>query len=545
MAFVPPYTRSYDFAQVQQNNPAQPYIGAQHDVEFNNVAITLDGVLTNLDLIQRDDGFLTNGIVTLDSLDSGVYNLIGSWTPRGVWATLTNYVVGDLVTPAGTTSYVCAVANTSGASFAIDLALGYWQPVSGAGSGGTPATFSFSTNNVVLGRATSGAGVGEEIACTAAARSIMDDATVADIATTLGLGTASDPVFSDVTVDTLTVTGATASAFIYTDAAKKFTTSAAPTDGQLLVGRTGNVPLAAALTGTSNQVVVTNGAGSITLSLPQSVAAASSPAFAALSLTGLSTGSVVFVGGSSTLSQDATNFFWDDTNNRLGIGINAPTSPLHVVGDILAAKSSSGADVTGFISNTSNTASSNAVVNINVAGTSAGDPKTSWIVPGGQTWSAGVDNSASDAWVLSNSASLGTSNAISVAPTTLSVSFGNSIFTVGAGSFGGAVIFNNYLSGPIPRTVTAASDTLTDADTSIIANRAGTVTLTLPAAASYQGRFLHVKTIQAQTVVSNASDVVPQISATAGTAILAGTDGAWAMLQSDGANWIIMMSSAV
>ena len=55
-------------------------------------------------------------------------------------------------------------------------------------------------------------------------------------------------------------------------------------NGQLLIGRTGNTPVAASITGTSNQVIVTPGSGSITLSLPQSIATTSSPTFANLNL---------------------------------------------------------------------------------------------------------------------------------------------------------------------------------------------------------------------------------------------------------------------
>jgi hypothetical protein len=43
------------------------------------------------------------------------------------------------------------------------------------------------------------------------------------------------------------------------------------------------------------------------------------------------TGSVIF-GGTSGLAQDNANFFWDDTNNRLGIGTNTPTNTLDVSG---------------------------------------------------------------------------------------------------------------------------------------------------------------------------------------------------------------------
>lgn len=63
------------------------------------------------------------------------------------------------------------------------------------------------------------------------------------------------------------------------------TVTAQPTNGQLLIGSTGVDPVLATLTGTANQVVVTGGAGTITLSAPQDIAAASSPTFAAVTLT--------------------------------------------------------------------------------------------------------------------------------------------------------------------------------------------------------------------------------------------------------------------
>lgn len=71
-------------------------------------------------------------------------------------------------------------------------------------------------------------------------------------------------------------------------------------------------------------------------------------------------------------------------------------------------------------------------------------------------------------------------------------------------------------------------------------NRAGTVTVTLPDATKSRGRLLRFKTIQAQTVVSASSNVVPIDSDAAGTAILPATDGAWCQLYCDGTNWVIM-----
>lgn len=46
--------------------------------------------------------------------------------------------------------------------------------------------------------------------------------------------------------------------------------------------------------------------------------------------TQFTSGSVVFAGGSGVYAQDNSNFFWDDTNNRLGIRTTSPAAPLHV-----------------------------------------------------------------------------------------------------------------------------------------------------------------------------------------------------------------------
>jgi hypothetical protein len=46
--------------------------------------------------------------------------------------------------------------------------------------------------------------------------------------------------------------------------------------------------------------------------------------------TAFTTGSVVFAGASGTYTQNNTNLFWDDTNNRLGIGTTIPGAKLEV-----------------------------------------------------------------------------------------------------------------------------------------------------------------------------------------------------------------------
>lgn len=69
---------------------------------------------------------------------------------------------------------------------------GTWAaPAGGGGGGGGTSSITFTNTDRLLGRVSAGGGAGEEITCTAAARSILDDASVAAIATTLGLGTGS------------------------------------------------------------------------------------------------------------------------------------------------------------------------------------------------------------------------------------------------------------------------------------------------------------------------------------------------------------------
>ena len=55
-----------------------------------------------------------------------------------------------------------------------------------------------------------------------------------------------------------------------------------------------------------------------------------------LIVTAATTGSVVFAAASGAISQDNANFFWDNTNKRLGIGTATPANPLQVNGAIRA-----------------------------------------------------------------------------------------------------------------------------------------------------------------------------------------------------------------
>ena len=45
-------------------------------------------------------------------------------------------------------------------------------------------------------------------------------------------------------------------------------------------------------------------------------------------------GSVFFAGGSGALAQDNAHLYYDDLNNRLGVGTTSPTTALDVTGSI-------------------------------------------------------------------------------------------------------------------------------------------------------------------------------------------------------------------
>lgn len=63
-------------------------------------------------------------------------------------------------------------------------------------------------------------------------------------------------------------------------------------------------------------------------------------------LPSMTVGSVPFAGTGGTLTQNNANLFWDNTNNRLGLGTNTPNNTLEVAGTV-AASGLSGLRLTG------------------------------------------------------------------------------------------------------------------------------------------------------------------------------------------------------
>lgn len=101
----------------------------------------------------------------------------------------------------------------------------------------------------------------------------------------------------------LVVTGASGAA--YFNSSGTLQSSGAMQNGQLLIGSSTGGPLAATLTGTPNQVIVTNAANSVTLSLPQSVGSGSTPTFASETLSAATNQLTLGTGTTTTVSATA------------------------------------------------------------------------------------------------------------------------------------------------------------------------------------------------------------------------------------------------
>lgn len=119
-----PYTPTTDFSQQEANNASgrSTVNTAALDAEFANIQSTLDQTLSNIQLIQRDDGKLADLIVDIHTISPDLLNLIGGFQLKGDWSSATAYIVNDLVIN-GAYTYVCTQSHTSGISFDAS----YWK----------------------------------------------------------------------------------------------------------------------------------------------------------------------------------------------------------------------------------------------------------------------------------------------------------------------------------------------------------------------------------------------------------------------------------
>lgn len=194
MAQPTPYDRQANFQNIQALAPSDPISGATFDEEFNAIKQTLDEVLNNIALIQRDDGEIANNTIGNDQL---AVELLTGLSPAETWSTGVDYSEDDTVFHDSTKLYRALEDHTSGV-FADDLAADKWVLVT---------QFDIYANGVVtnamladatlkslanLGTAadriayTTGVDTWAETPLTSFGRSLIDDANAAAALTTLG-----------------------------------------------------------------------------------------------------------------------------------------------------------------------------------------------------------------------------------------------------------------------------------------------------------------------------------------------------------------------
>ena len=122
-----PYNPAVDFSEEEALAVAgrSSLRTAKLDTELQAIATSINQIRANLAILQRDDELLRDRVVKAHTLDTDVLALIATaCTPRGDWATETNYGVGDIVLFSDL-AYLSLQAHVSGI-FLDDRAAGKW-----------------------------------------------------------------------------------------------------------------------------------------------------------------------------------------------------------------------------------------------------------------------------------------------------------------------------------------------------------------------------------------------------------------------------------
>ena len=415
----------------------------------------------------------------------------------GAIATLTfagpyTFLVGSYITVSGINptayngTYVVTGSTTTSVSYASVVTASYV-------SGGT------------VGSTSSGGSV------TLASASTASDWTITLPAATGTMALTSNPVFTGtVTASTLTSPASTALAI----------QSAGTT--AITVDTSQNVGVGQASPATYGKLAVTGSAGTVYVpstgdGLLFSKAGVNTIGSATAS------GSLQFVTGAN---QAAITI---DTNKNVGIGT---TSPSTYTTGMVSSVSSAGAETTPFVVSNPNDTSSTQVSLSFAPSTTINLAKVSALrtAAGGNTsliFSTYTGSSVTEKVRIDDAGNVGIGMAGAAATSLLMV--------------------NGPASFKAPSSITTNTYTVASTDSSLIFSGAtfspAQVVVTLPTASSCTGRILYLKNISVNTIISASTNVVPIASSGTGTAILAATAGKWAMLQSDGANWITMMAN--
>ena len=190
---------------------------------------------------------------------------------------------------------------------------------------------------------------------------------------------------------------------------------------------------------TASLFFATNNTVALTINSSQGATFVDSVTATSFKSSTFTTGSVLFVGTTNNINQDNTNFFWDDTNNRLGIQTNSPGAPL---------------DIHNTVANTTtiqinNTASSNAYI--------------------------AFQKNSTGYWRIGNTASANTFDLLNNATSTTALSFNN---TTNAATFNNSITASSLIkSGGTSSQILAADGSVITAGSNIIIS-GGTISST-------------------------------------------------------------------
>lgn len=145
---APTYTPTESFSDSERNNAGgrSTVRTSMLDSELSAVSLSITALISNLALIQRDDGRIKDAVVEPYNFSaaSKAYVLGTKWNARGLWSSTQVYAVNDMVDQGGA-AYICAAAHTSD-SFATDYAAGKWQIFTSSATG---TAVSFTPNSTI------------------------------------------------------------------------------------------------------------------------------------------------------------------------------------------------------------------------------------------------------------------------------------------------------------------------------------------------------------------------------------------------------------
>ena len=272
---------------------------------------------------------------------------------------IASYTIGDLIYASGTTT-LSTLADVATGNALLSGGVGgapSWgkvnltSAISGTlpvANGGTGQSIALTQYGVIYGASTTAMGV---TAAGATGQVLVGNTSAAPSWSTLSSLAVSSISFGSTGLTPSTATtGAVTVAGTLAVANGGTGLTSTPTNGALLIGNATGYTSATLTAGTA--ISVTNGAGSITIAntgvtsfsagstgLTPSTATTGAVSLAGTlgvgyggtgTATAFTAGSVVFAGASGVYSQKNANFFWDNTNNRLGIGTTSPTVSLAI-----------------------------------------------------------------------------------------------------------------------------------------------------------------------------------------------------------------------